>query len=476
MPKMEIACNTVIREGMEVETHWASKEVQDTQAAVMEFLLINHPLDCTVCDQAGHCKLQDYHYEYNARPSRFLEDKGQKEKAVSLGPTVMLDAERCIACTRCVRFCDEVTGTSELGMLNRGDRYTIAVAPGKDLDNALSGTVVDLCPVGALTHKNWRFNSRIWFTEKSTGICPGCSTGCNTTVHERDGEIVQVKARLNAAVNKEWLCDEGRYGYNRFTYAERVTAPQVGAEKVGLDLALKEFKSVLTPQALVLLAPNLLLEEYWILKRLFEEVGVTNAVVAYFERPLTDIEKILVSPDYAANFRAAEFCGFQVSESRYREALSTIAAGAAPAIVTIGDHAIWPEHLTPGVARGLNGKLAALLGDARSPLASAARVRIPARGVLEKSGLMINRAARLQYSDRALTAPAEALSAWQLALKVAALSGVGLGSALNDREFTLQLLTQEPRLNGLTIPLIKAGGVPLAQAAGAALVTNQVSA
>lgn len=145
----------------------------------------------------------------------FLE-KEHKPKAVTLGPTVTLDAERCIMCTRCVRFCDEITKTSELGMLNRGDRSVIAVNPGHELDNPFAGTVVDLCPVGALTHSKWRFNTRIWFTKQTDSICSGCSTGCNVKVASRDGEVVHVKARYNKEVNKEWLCDEGRYGFNRF--------------------------------------------------------------------------------------------------------------------------------------------------------------------------------------------------------------------------------------------------------------------
>ena len=132
MPKLEIACNMKVRDGMVVKTHATSQKVEDAQAATLEFILINHPLDCTVCDQAGHCKLQDYHFEYNARPSRFnIVDKEHKVKAEPLGPTVMLDGERCIMCTRCIRFCDEVTGTSELGMLNRGDKSVIAVSEDK---------------------------------------------------------------------------------------------------------------------------------------------------------------------------------------------------------------------------------------------------------------------------------------------------------------------------------------------------------
>jgi len=167
-PKLTIACNTVAQEGMEVKTQETSEPVAESQRATLEFLLINHPLDCTVCDQAGHCKLQDYYYEYNAKASRFTENKVHKVKAESFGPEIMFDGERCILCTRCVRFCEEVTETAELGIANRGDNAVIAVHPGKELDNPLSGSVVDLCPVGALTHKRWRFNTRIWYAKRNT--------------------------------------------------------------------------------------------------------------------------------------------------------------------------------------------------------------------------------------------------------------------------------------------------------------------
>ncbi|MCB0334449.1 MAG: (2Fe-2S)-binding protein, partial [Bdellovibrionales bacterium] len=191
-PKLMIGCHTQAQDGMIVRTHRTSEAVKKAQASTLELILINHPLDCTVCDQAGHCKLQDYHFEYNAKPSRFLEEKNHKVKAQPLGPTVILDGERCISCTRCVRFCEEVTGTGELGLLNRGDKNVIAVHPDKQLDNPLSGSVVDLCPVGALTHRNWRFNTRMWFTNATDSICPGCSTGCNVRVYERDGKVVNV--------------------------------------------------------------------------------------------------------------------------------------------------------------------------------------------------------------------------------------------------------------------------------------------
>ncbi len=281
-PKLMIGCHTQVQDGMVVRTHETSEKVREAQASTMELLLINHPLDCTVCDQAGHCKLQDYHYEYNAQPSRFLEEKEHKVKAQPLGPTVMLDGERCIACTRCVRFCDEVTETGELGLLNRGDRYVIAVDENRPLDNPFSGTVVDLCPVGALTHKKWRFNTRIWYTKHKDSICPGCSTGCNVKVFERDGEIVQVKARMNDAVNKEWLCDEGRYGFHRFLPEQRLLEPKLDGTAVELSKAVSAAKDLLGEKTLLVLSPDLLLEDFAaILDLVSERMANAKVVLAY---------------------------------------------------------------------------------------------------------------------------------------------------------------------------------------------------
>ena len=242
--KLTIACNTGATEGMEVKTQETSEEVADAQRATLEFILINHPLDCTVCDQAGHCKLQDYYYEYNAKPSRFIEEKVSKVKAEPLGPEIIYDGERCILCTRCVRFCDEVTETSELGVLNRGDRSVIAIHEDNQLDNPLSGSVVDLCPVGALTHRRWRFNTRIWYTKEADTVCAGCSTGCNAKVSSRDNQVVHVKARLNSDVNEEWMCDEGRYGFQDFQPEVRSSTPLVKGVPSELEAAVKELSSV----------------------------------------------------------------------------------------------------------------------------------------------------------------------------------------------------------------------------------------
>ena len=457
MPKLEIACNTVVRAGMEVSTGATSQTVADAQAATLEFILVNHPLDCTVCDQAGHCKLQDYHFEYNARPSRFIEEKVHKVKAEPLGPTVMLDGERCIMCTRCIRFCDEVTKTSELGMLNRGDRSVIAINPQRPLDNALSGTVVDLCPVGALTHAKWRFNTRIWFTKQTDSICPGCSTGCNVKVAERDGEIVQVKARYNSDVNKEWLCDEGRYGFDRFLPKSRITQPMISSNAVPLADAIKAAAG--SGAGVIFVAPDLLLEEYVLIKK-FAEKNSLRVVMAYQERRLNEVEAILVSPDYAPNFVGAVFSGVVSGDlnGAYKQAIESLKAGAFSRAIVVGDRAILASDQSAAAA-ALERIHSVFVGcDATLPLAGAAKVVLPARSILEESGLLINRKNRLQYSERVVDFVDGTVACWRL---INAMAGGTLTRANADRELTLELLSAEPRLKGLSLFKIKAAGIDL---------------
>jgi NADH-quinone oxidoreductase subunit G len=471
-PKMTIACNTQAAEGMEVSTHISSKEVADAQAATLEFILINHPLDCTVCDQAGHCKLQDYHFEYNARSSRFLEEKVHKVKAVPLGPTVMLDGERCIMCTRCIRFCDEVTGTSELGMLNRGDKSVIAVSPGRELANPLSGSVVDLCPVGALTHRKWRFNTRIWFTKQTESICPGCSTGCNVKVAERDGEIVQVKARRNDAVNKEWLCDEGRYGFDRFLPNHRLAAVTKRGAAAQLSDALAALKGVLKTLT-IFVSPDLLLEEYYLVKQLLQRSSsVGRSVMPYHERELTAVQKLLVSPDYAANFMGATVVNLISLNARedYLEAVAKIRRKEVEHVLVLGDRAIASEDLDAGLIEGLRSAKTSVgvLCDGDSVLAQTLAVVVPGRSILEKSGLLVNRKGRLQYAQAVRQIVDGTIPEWRFIALVAESAGIKLVpgdvKSMGDRELTRWYLGADPLVSnaGYSIAAIKNGGVQLA--------------
>jgi NADH-quinone oxidoreductase subunit G len=225
-PKLQIACNTKVAEGMVVHTQ--SAKTKAAQKAVLEFLLINHPIDCPVCDQAGECKLQDYYMQYDQQASRFpLGKKVRKGKAIDIGSDVMLDQERCVLCARCTRFFDEVTHTSELAIFNRGDHDEIDIYPGKPVNNKYAGNVIDICPVGALTEKDFRFRMRVWYLHKTQSVCAGCERGCAIDIHHHRNRIYRYKPRYNPDVNSYWMCDEGRHDFVKLQSETRLTAPLV---------------------------------------------------------------------------------------------------------------------------------------------------------------------------------------------------------------------------------------------------------
>ncbi len=228
-PKLQIACNTRVADGMVV--HTKSAKAVAAQKAVLEFLLINHPIDCPVCDQAGECKLQDYYMDYDQQPSRFpLPEKNRKGKAIDIGSGVMLDQERCILCARCTRFFDEVTHTSELAIFERGDHNRIDINPGQPVNNKYAGNVVDICPVGALTEKEFRFRMRVWYLHRTASVCGGCERGCAIDIHHHRGRIYRFKPRFNPGVNSYWMCDEGRHSFPSLQAETRLTSPLVQAK------------------------------------------------------------------------------------------------------------------------------------------------------------------------------------------------------------------------------------------------------
>lgn len=235
MPKLSIACSTPASEGMII--HTKSEKVIHAQNAVMEFLLINHPLDCPICDEAGECKLQDYAYQYSVGISRFDEMKNEKDKRVSLGPNVMFDQERCISCSRCIRFCDEIARDPQLTFVQRGDHVTIETFPGEELDNPYSMNVIEICPVGALTSKEFRFKSRVWEMSFTDSVCPGCSRGCNSIIGVRNNEILRIEPRENIGVNDYWLCDWGRLNTIKNINDEKIryNSPKIKLHEDSLD-------------------------------------------------------------------------------------------------------------------------------------------------------------------------------------------------------------------------------------------------
>ena len=247
-PKMQIACNTTVAEGMVITNR--SEKVKDTVKWGLDFHLINHPLDCPICDQAGECGLQDQYMQFGKYEPEMAERKVKKHKVVDLGPTVMLDTERCILCSRCVRFTEEVSKTRELGIFNRGDRSEIGTFDGKPLNNNYSLNTVDICPVGALTSKDFRFRQRVWYLKEASTICTGCSTGCNVTAYYNEEGMWRVRPRLNEKVNGYWMCDKGRDIYKyvnkksrlltaKISKGSQVEALEAGAAVKKLSASLK---------------------------------------------------------------------------------------------------------------------------------------------------------------------------------------------------------------------------------------------
>lgn len=289
IPKLQPSCATPVAAGMVIRTQ--TPETLRNRRSVLEFLLSNHPLDCPVCDQAGECELQNYYMDHGLYDPRFDENKTKRKKARPIGPYVILDQERCILCTRCVRFTREISKTGELGVIDRGHRSEIDVLPGYELSNPYSGNVVDICPVGALTDRDFRFKCRVWFLGSASSICPGCSRGCNIEVHfnERfnpryhDQRVHRLKPRYNPAVNGHWICDEGRYSYHAIDAPNRLKVPLIkegeGYREISWAQAIsKVSKSVWQILATdgpggiaLLISPKLSNEELFRIRQLFRD-------------------------------------------------------------------------------------------------------------------------------------------------------------------------------------------------------------
>ncbi|MDW8108926.1 MAG: 2Fe-2S iron-sulfur cluster-binding protein [Candidatus Kryptonium sp.] len=247
MPKLAIACATRVMDGMVVHTQ--SEKVKKARQAVLEFILINHPLDCPICDEAGECKLQNYTYIYGPGHSRFDEEKVHKPKRVPLGPNVVLDVERCIMCSRCVRFFEEIVKDPQLTFVQRGDRVVLTTFPGKRVDNPYSMNIIDICPVGALTSKDFRFKERTWNMTAVPSVCTGCARGCNVYLWVRNNEILRITPRVNMEVNRYWMCDYGRFTYKPVNSDDRIKSPMIRQNgelvEVDWDIAIEKAASIL---------------------------------------------------------------------------------------------------------------------------------------------------------------------------------------------------------------------------------------
>lgn len=403
MPKLVIACSTIAAEGMVVHTD--SDKALAARNAVMEFILINHPLDCPICDEAGECKLQDYAYQHSTGESRFVETKNHKEKRVPLGPNVMFDGERCISCSRCIRFCDEIAKDPELTFVQRGDRVTITTFPGQELDNPYSMNVVDICPVGALTNRDFRFKSRVWEMSHTNSICNGCARGCDIELWVRNNEVLRLVPRHNEDVNSFWMCDHGRLNTFKFINAEdRVDGPHIRVEgnliKVGWDEAYAKAASSLKAfgkdEVAVLGSAYATVEDNFVAAKFAKSVLGTGHLDFIHHINPSFGDEILRNEDVTPNSKGAELAGVIPSKNGmdFNGIIKSIREGKIKALYILEDDIL---NNNPELESVLS-KLDLLIVNATNfnKITVLADIVFPAATYAEKNGTFVNFADRVQ--------------------------------------------------------------------------------
>ena len=419
-PKLQIACATTVAEGMVVTTQ--SVQAKDARQSVLEFLLINHPLDCPICDQAGECELQDFVFQEGRAGTRYSEFAKRFNPVEDFGPDVLYVPNRCILCTRCVRFMEDVAQEPVLNVSERGDRAYIGIHPEARLDHPWAGNVVDLCPVGSLLSKDFLHKARAWELDKTASICTGCSQGCNITLDTRDEVVVRVRPRPNLDVNQYFICDHGRMHYRWMNRGDRIEAPLMRRDgelkAVDWDEALDRVLGILrgaTGKAVALVSPGASTEALAAAKRLLSGFSWTGAfqIVMGEEAPLAGVPNLALRAERAPNARGAEQLGYT------RDYATAIAAAKTAAVVLVLDD--------PDCAVETNGALiyiGTVLG-ADAPCRTA-EVVLPIANVAEEEGTFVNRDGREQRYFQAKPAPGMAQpAAWVLGELVAAMGLAG---------------------------------------------------
>lgn len=464
MPRPQISCAQDIADGMGVRT--ASPLVRECQRGVMEFLLINHPLDCPICDQAGECELQEFSVEYGTAASRFLENKVKKPKNVALGPRVTLDDERCILCSRCIRFCQEIAHDDVLGFVERGSHTVLTAHPGKRLENNYSLNTVDICPVGALTSTDFRFKMRVWFLKETKSICTSCATGCNTIIGTREDIIYRQTPRENEAVNSCWMCDYGRLNFTYLESEKRLLEPRIfsNGKLVATDwktaigqtaLQLKYFGSWGTA---IVASARMTNEELWLTSQLARSLGVERIDIVPRRSSSDDI---LLSEDRNPNTNGARLILGSASEpgANLLAIAEAVKSGEIKALAILGEN---PMHLGIPVEQLAQLPVLVVMDILENEATEKATAILPACGFAEKRGSMINRMGRLQKLNRAVRLPGNACDDWEILRDL--LQAVGGGDGLYSIEDVFRQISESvPQFDGLSLTKIGDSGVHILQ-------------
>ena len=402
MPKPTIGCATNAAPGMHIRTN--SAVVQESRNGVTEFLLINHPLDCPICDQAGECRLQEFSAEHGRGYSRFTEQKNVKPKRTRLGARVTLDDERCILCSRCIRFSKEVAGEDVLGFVDRGTYSTLTCYPGKELEHNYSLNTVDICPVGALTSTDFRFKMRVWFLKRTNSICTESSVGANTEIWSREGKIYRITPRRNDAVNDTWMTDSGRVLFKAIESDDRLTHYTIdGVHKSDDDAAAAAAALLESGKVALIASAHSSVEEQYFYKLIAQRSGAAVSLVSHTGAG----DGILLSEDRTPNLRGALVNGLvnALPAADLTETARAIESGAIQTLVVVN------EDVTElGIPAELLAQVKVIyFGSHTNETSKVADVVCPSLMVFEKDGSFINQSFRLQKFKAAV--PGRAASA-----------------------------------------------------------------
>jgi NADH-quinone oxidoreductase subunit G len=454
-PKLMPACVTTVAEGQVVHTD--SDSAKKAREGVLEFLLINHPLDCPICDQAGECELQNYVFQEGRAGTRYSEYAKRFNPVEDFGPDILYVTNRCILCTRCVRFMDDVAGTPVLNVSNRGDRARIGIDESQLLDHPWAGNVVDLCPVGSLLSKDFLHKARAWDLDHAASICTGCSQGCNITLDTRDNTVVRIRPRPNLDVNRHFICDTGRMHYRWMNRGDRIEAPLVRAEgrpaATDWDPALARLAGLVRDvhgPVVILASAGASVESLGLLRKLVDGKAVTAAVrvPTGAAAPLAGLPGLALRRERAPNGTGAALLGF-----------STDWDGAVKATSSAGLVLLLDVELTGAEASKVAGAGAVVvLGTIEGQAVEGAALVLPTTNVAEEHGTFVNRDGRVQQYQQGRNAPGMARPAWWIAAEAAALLAPGAPVPSTAAEAFDAVADAAPALGGLSHAVLGLGG------------------
>jgi NADH-quinone oxidoreductase subunit G len=468
MPRPVIACANTVGENMGIRTR--GELVEKCREGVMEFLLINHPLDCPICDQAGECRLQEHSVEHGRGISRFVDMKVKKPKNVDIGPRIRLDDERCIMCSRCIRFMDEVASDPVLGFTQRGTHTTLTVHPGRLLDSNYSLNTADICPVGALTSNDFRFQMRVWFLKETPTIDVNCGIGSNITVWTRGNKIHRITPRLNDEVNSAWMPDSHRLNFHYIDGPARLTEPLAWSASSApskfmpttwasaLAEVATQIKARPAGEIAIIASGRMTNEELFLTRALAAEIG--SSQLSLVPR-LGDSDDLLVAADRNPNTTGAKLILETEDPYAKLDAIREgVRSGSIKALLVFGEDLITDAGFTAEDLKNLDFLLQTSV--LANPTADMAQLVLPTAAFAEKRGSMVNLSGRLQRLNRAVELPGQARDDWEVLRDLRLAISGGKNETHHIEDIFKAIAASVPALSGLNLSKIGHQGTPIA--------------